>query len=345
MRAKKSLKLYPLPITTESDACALEGVGNFTARRMLRGLAATTSTTSVSRSAGSCRSSNINGDDDARDEENVEPLTQSLISPTKRCARQWQREQQQEQQQRARLVDPTNRSDNNIVLDNTNNNSDGNSYTSDDNGNCDNDIIGRSALFSSRPQHRPGFSLASNISALRRENDVTDSEDDSDYGGSPRTPDVTPRRPTSRARRGKTAGKEKEVNDGRVGATSEAPKVFVGMWEAFLVVDNREHECTSVQVTRGESSGAREGGRWGGIGIEGTYGTEAVNVVEFDSLGVQRTQRLSDLLFGFFLLEVSYEDALCPKVCDGCWWSYSCFHENELTVLPKPPSSLSARAY
>ncbi|CAN0311888.1 unnamed protein product [Ectocarpus sp. 6 AP-2014] len=38
MRAMKSLKRYPLPITTEKEACALEGVGSFTARRMLRGL-------------------------------------------------------------------------------------------------------------------------------------------------------------------------------------------------------------------------------------------------------------------------------------------------------------------
>lgn len=40
-RAIRSVKLYPLPITNEAEACALEGVGSFTARRMLRCLPST----------------------------------------------------------------------------------------------------------------------------------------------------------------------------------------------------------------------------------------------------------------------------------------------------------------
>lgn len=40
-RAIRSVKLFPLPITNEAEACALEGVGSFTARRMLRCLPST----------------------------------------------------------------------------------------------------------------------------------------------------------------------------------------------------------------------------------------------------------------------------------------------------------------
>ncbi|CAM9335655.1 unnamed protein product, partial [Discosporangium mesarthrocarpum] len=38
LRAIKSVQRYPLPITTEAEACSLEGVGAFTARRMLQGM-------------------------------------------------------------------------------------------------------------------------------------------------------------------------------------------------------------------------------------------------------------------------------------------------------------------
>lgn len=77
-RAIRSVKLYPLPITNEAEACALEGVGSFTARRMLRCLPSRQTSEILAGSGGSKRfhsqdvaSNHPRGD--PSDRENVRP--------------------------------------------------------------------------------------------------------------------------------------------------------------------------------------------------------------------------------------------------------------------------------
>lgn len=204
MRAIKSIKLYPLPVTTETEACALEGVGSFTARRMLRGLpqppANNTAPACGARDSGapSVRGSR------RLDEENIEPPWDAS-SPTGK-------EKHSSRPSAARQPPGGGLAAGACSTADNRNNAAFCSGSGSDNGRS--------------------FSLAANFSALR-------GEDDDDGAGSPQTPDITPRRPASRARTG----------DGGFGmAPSAAPPYFDGPWEAVLLVDNREHEFLSVQV-------------------------------------------------------------------------------------------------
>lgn len=84
-------------------------------------------------------------------------------------------------------------------------------------------------------------SLGSQLAALGEEED--------DTPGILHTPDITPRRPTSRARREEQRGVELRSDPLSTSSPStEAPSIFSGRWEAVLMVDNREHECMAVQV-------------------------------------------------------------------------------------------------
>lgn len=89
------------------------------------------------------------------------------------------------------------------------------------------------------------LSLASNFAALS--GDVDDNDNDGAGAGGVQTPDVTPKRPTSRARR-------EEGGDGvglsGISFSSKAPRFFSGEWEAWLIVDNREHDFMSMQVSQ-----------------------------------------------------------------------------------------------
>ncbi|CAM9782172.1 unnamed protein product [Ectocarpus fasciculatus] len=199
MRAMKSLKRYPLPITTEKEACALEGVGRFTARRMLRGLPPAGPEPDDSRC---CRRT---------DEENIEPSGSSSSrggggggggaggarkGSTKSAAT-------------SSVAGYSSR------------------LPSDTNSLLRMNLRVGSGATSSTAGGRP-LSLASNFAALRD-------------GGGETTPDVTPKRPTSRARR------EEAAAGGETVRSSKAPSFFSGQWEAWLIVDNREHEFMSVQ--------------------------------------------------------------------------------------------------
>lgn len=207
-RAIKSVKLYPLPVTTEAEACALEGVGRFTARRMLLGLA-TTSAAAVNGGVdsrgppGGARAPARRADD----EENIGPLSSSSSS---RGGGKSKRDgvvlasQPRTQQLQA-------------------------SYSSSA-GLRDDEALSAEAHVGGRRRNatseRPFLSLASNLSALR---------------GGAQTPDVTPKRPTSRART--------EGGDGvGVGFSTRAPRFFSGSWQAMLIVDNREHAFLAMQV-------------------------------------------------------------------------------------------------
>lgn len=89
-----------------------------------------------------------------------------------------------------------------------------------------------------KPTGRP-LSLASNFAALR--GDEVDSGGGSGSGAL--APDVTPKRPTSRARR-----EEAVDGTGPSSTSSKAPRFFSGHWEAWLLVDNREREFMAMQV-------------------------------------------------------------------------------------------------
>ncbi|CAN0494382.1 unnamed protein product [Ectocarpus sp. 8 AP-2014] len=194
MRAMKSLKRYPLPITTEKEACALEGVGSFTARRMMRGLPP----------AGP-EPDNSNGVR-RTDEENIEPSgsSSSRGGGGGGGARKS--------------------SNNSTGTSSVTNAGAGSRLTSDTNSLLRMNLrVGSSATTTTGG--RP-LSLVSNFAALRG-------------GGGETTPDVTPKRPTSRARR--------EEAGGETLRSSKAPSFFIGQWEAWLIVDNREHEFMSVQ--------------------------------------------------------------------------------------------------
>lgn len=214
----RSLERYPLPVTTEREACALEGVGSFTARRMLRGL-------SLAMGGGNNSSSSSNSNSNSRrtgqGEENIEPSRASSSAAPAAAAGSA----------RGRSRKP-----------NTTSNS---SST----GCCSNNTGSAILRMNLRPDgarysHSRGkatrtgrpLSLASNFAALR-----------GDVGA--QTPDVTPKRPTSRARR-------EEIGDGvgLSGFSSKAPRFFSGDWEAWLIVDNREHDFMSMQVSLSDES-------------------------------------------------------------------------------------------
>lgn len=218
LRAIKSVKLYPLPITTEAEACNLEGVGSFTARRMLKGLppAATSTTASAaSRAPGKparCRAPPTTASAAAgrtNDEENIEPRHVSSVGNETTYAQPPGRRQAPiDHSAGATCLATATRHGGNSLL--------------------------RPVGASARCSTQRALSLTANISALRGEEET-------------RALDVTPRRPTSRARR-----EEGEGGSGVGKATSsEAPSSFSGHWVAWLIVDNREHECMSVQVKRG----------------------------------------------------------------------------------------------
>ncbi|CAM9249782.1 unnamed protein product [Ectocarpus sp. 4 AP-2014] len=190
MRAIKSLKRYPLPITTEKEACALEGVGSFTARRMLRGLPP--AGPEPDNSSGVRRT----------DEENIEPSGSSTFRG-------------------GGARESCNNSTGTSSVTNAAAGSRLPSYT--------NSLLRMNLRVGSNAPTTTGsrpLSLASNFAALRG-------------GGGETTPEVTPKRPTSRPRR--------EEAGGETVRSSKAPSFFSGQWEAWLIVDNREHEFMSVQ--------------------------------------------------------------------------------------------------
>lgn len=220
MRAIKSVKLYPLQITTEAEACALEGVGSFTARRMLRGLAAQSVAINTAGNKNAPCPSNRSGTLANSsgichfDEENVEPQSgpsrggrkgkNALLS----CARKPQPagSERSSSSNAEKIVNPYGEKTN-------------------------------TAYRSAAPSQR-AFSLAASLSVLRE-------EEGGEADGSS-TADVTPRRPTSRARM------EGVGETYSIAMASEAPRFFSGRWEAWLIVDNREHEFMSVQVRVGK---------------------------------------------------------------------------------------------
>ena len=223
MRAMKSVRLYPLPIITEAEACALEGVGRFTARRMLLGLATSTAVNGEADSrappggpggAGGPIRAPARGARRANNEENIGPLGSSSSASSRGGSKTKRDDVLHASQPR---IQPQ-------------------AHSSSSSDPLCNDATLRTA-HGGRPRYanseRP-LSLASNLSALR-----------GDAGGG-RTPDVTPKRPTSRART--------EVDDDvGGGVSSQAPRFFSGRWKALLIVDNREHEFMSMQV-KGERS-------------------------------------------------------------------------------------------
>lgn len=215
----RSLERYPLPVTTEKDACALEGVGSFTARRMLRGLSSAAPTTS---SSANMRSNSNNSRGPGQDEENVEPTrTSSSSSAAAGSARGRSKKPSSASRGRFSSTNPNENGSSSLLRMNLRADSGSRSHE-------------RGAA-GAGPLGRP-LSLASNFAALR--GDVGDS------GGGVQTPvDVTPKRPTSRARR-------EEVGEGigLGGFSSKAPRFFTGDWEAWLIVDNREHDFMSMQV-------------------------------------------------------------------------------------------------
>lgn len=216
-RAMKSVKLYPLPITTEAEACALEGVGPFIARRMLLGLATSAvvngeADTGGPGGPGGPTRAPARGARRANNEENIGPLSSSS-SASSRGGIKTKRDDasQSRTQPQARSSSSSDPPRNDPALRTAHCGRPRDAYNN-----------------SERP-----LSLASNLSALRG------------GAGGGRTPDVTPKRPTSRAR-------TEEVNDDvRGGTSSRAPRFFSGRWKALLIVDNREHEFMSMQVRGG----------------------------------------------------------------------------------------------
>ncbi len=211
----KSLERYPLPVTTEKEACALEGVGSFTARRMLRGLqamAAPTAGNSSGTAAGSAVRTN------RTDEENIEPTTSS-------SARGGGRKSKTTGGSAAAAAAGGCASSTNTTSMLRMNLRPGGSAHSRGNG-------GGATNTAGEP-----LSLASNFAAMRG------GVDGEGEGEGARTPDVTPKRPTSRPRR------EEVGDDTRNTFSSKAPRFFSGQWEARLIVDNREHGFMSMQVS------------------------------------------------------------------------------------------------
>ncbi|CAM9328386.1 unnamed protein product, partial [Laminaria digitata] len=219
-RAMKSVKLYPLPITTEAEACALEGVGPFIARRMLLGLATSAAVNGEadSRRGGAGGPGGPGGSTRAparraNNEENIGPS--SLSSSSSGSSRGGSKTKRDDVHPRTKLQDNSSSTNSDPLRDND--------ATT---------LPPRTAYYSGRHlnannSERP-LSLASYVSALRGEE------------GGGRTPDVTPKRPTSRART--------EVSgDIGGGVSSKAPRFFSGRWKAMLIVDNREHEFMSMQ--------------------------------------------------------------------------------------------------
>lgn len=247
MRAMKSVKLYPIAITTEAEACALAGVGSFIARRMLKGL--TSAAPQTGSSEGQQQQPQQQQDQlqhlqQEHDRENVAPVDhhrQASSSPPSRSKVQIPAA--------AAATAVQHRSNPCLHQDHSPTHS---GYCSrPDGANMSNtyaDANTGSNGFQRVLLPGAGVSIAANLSALR--------------GGiipdDPLTPDVTPRRPTSRARREPEEDVDLEgVGRGRVGALgalpevdTDAPRIFCGRWEAVLIVDNREHESVSVQVTR-----------------------------------------------------------------------------------------------
>eukprot|EP00752_Nemacystus_decipiens_P012538 g11106.t1 len=217
-RAMRSLERYPLPVTTEKEACALEGVGSFTARRMLRGLS--------SSSAASAGVSSSDNRSTANDEENIEP-TRGSSSSSSTIAR-------------SRKPSGNCRSDGNstcgssaVAASGCRSSSSNSSSVLRMNLRPDGAHRHGRGRDAARPSGKP-LSLAHNFAALRGDDDVDDS--------GAQTPDVTPRRPTSRAR-------IEEVGGAIDGFSSKAPRFFSGEWEAWLIVDNRENDFMSMQST------------------------------------------------------------------------------------------------
>lgn len=232
MRAMKSLKRYPLPVTTEKEACALEGVGSFTARRMMRGLP-----------AASAPSKDGSGGNNSRrtDEENIHPCHSSSSSSSRGASRK------------------TN-TDSGHACGSSSSSSGAGCRPSNNNGTSgallrmnlrvDSSSSSSTITSTSRSMGSGGtVSLSSNFAALRG--------DVSEDGGGAQTPDVTPKRPTSRARREEVGGGAAAA--GRQVLSSKAPSFFSGHWEAWLLVDNRENDFMSMQV--GCAGGVRRRGR------------------------------------------------------------------------------------
>ena len=208
----KSLERYPLPVTTEKEACALEGVGSFTARRMLRGLQLSAPAAGDASGAAGGSAGRTN----RTDEENIEPTPSSSArggsrkSKTNKCG--------SAAASTAAGCCASSTSATSMLRMNLR--PGGSAHVRGSGGGCTANTTGRP------------LSLASNFAALRGDVD----------GDGARTTDLTPKRPTSRARR-------EEVGDDAGNAfSSKAPKFFGGRWEAKLVVDNREHDFMSMQV-------------------------------------------------------------------------------------------------
>lgn len=229
MRAMKSIKRYPLPVTTEKEACALDGVGSFTARRMLRGLLPAAS------AATDGNDSRIN------DEENIEPSCRTSASASSRGASR----KTNNNSSSSRVCGSSSASSSGgagcrASFNSNNSSSNITSGLLRMNLRVDGSLRGNSVNNSRSIGSGGTMSLTSNFAALRG-GDVA-------HGGDRgvQTPDVTPKRPTSRARR-------EEVGGGGITAggqlfSSKAPRVFSGHWEAWLLVDNRENEFMSMQV-------------------------------------------------------------------------------------------------
>lgn len=234
MRAMKSLKRYPLPITSEKEACDLEGVGSYTARRMMRGFQA------ASAAPPGNEREHADGDSYRRnDVENIEPSSTSLAfrnedinasrgqdsdstgnsNSFSGCARGSSWRTSAAAGSGCHAANTDNRSGGHTSLLRMN-------FCSGS-GNRSDSMGGGATEMNSPPLP----SLAANFAALR------------DTDGA-QTPDVTPKRPASRARREEAGG------GGGGGAVlfSKAPKYFFGQWEAWLLVDNREHQFMSMQV-------------------------------------------------------------------------------------------------
>lgn len=225
-RAMRSLERYPLPVTTEKEACALEGVGSFTARRMLRGLSLATGGGNKSSSNSSSRSRGT-----GQGEENIEP-TQASSSSSAGSAR-GRSKQASNNSSRAYGSSFAMAAG---CCSSSNNNKNGNGSSMLKMNFCPDGASHSHGTGAAKHPNRPLW-LASNFAALR-------GNAGGDDGGGAQTPDVTPKRPTSRARR-------EEVGDGvgLSGFSSKAPRLFSGEWEAWLIVDNREHDFMSMQVS------------------------------------------------------------------------------------------------
>lgn len=227
MRAMKSIKRYPLPVTTEKEACALEGVGSFTARRMLRGLLLPAAAATDNGGGG--------GNDSRRtDEENIEPSYRTSASSSSSSSSSRGASRKTNTNSSSRMCGSSASSSGGAGCRASSNNSSITSGLLRMNLRVDSSSNNSGSVGSGG-----AMSLTSNFAALRG-GGVAPGGD-----GGTQTPDVTPKRPTSRARREEVSG---SITAGGQLLSSKAPRVFSGHWEAWLLVDNRENEFMSMQV-------------------------------------------------------------------------------------------------